>query len=305
MRDNKDQTENIIERINKYKIHRKRQKKIIYSITSFVAVAVIVGFIVIPQIRQQDALRFVDENGLENSNTSSVSADGYIGYIDPLNDKNSLERAAGVEGGTWAIGNAGAVESATAARNTILPSVDAKPNENIIYGNVLYPNILGITNKISDKVTKYNFEPYNNMLEVVKGCLDTFNIKPSNLNNITIGAPFMIYDLDREIQDGIFYYPVFDNDKVILNVGIMVVSNGLSLSISQELVPQLNAINYVSGSCIFYESNGNIVVETSNQKINLVGSENELCRKFAELSFTQKIDKICARIDSFLKKKDN
>lgn len=300
MRDNKDQTENIIERINKYKIHRKRQKKIIYSITSFAAVAVIVGSIVIPQIRQQDALRFVDENGFENSNASSVSADGYNGYIDPLKDKYSIERAAGVEGGTWgAIGNVGAVEPATAARNTILPSVDAKPNENIINSNVLDPNILGIKNKISDKVTKYNFEPYNNMLEVVKGCLDTFNIKLGNLNNITIGAPFMIYDLDREKQDGIFYYPVFDNGKVILNVGIMVVSNGLGLSISQELVPQLNAINYVSGSCIFYESNGNIVVETSNQKIYLVGSENELCRKFAELSFTQKIDKICSRIDSF------
>ncbi|SEW10270.1 hypothetical protein [[Clostridium] fimetarium] len=305
MRDFKEQTENIIERINKYKIHKSRQKKVVYSVTSFAAVVIIVGYIAITQMPQQDPSYFVEGKSI----VSSASAEGEIANNGAMQDKNTLKNSdasvENVDGGagyndTLNDQRIGAVESVAYANNSNLPTRIIKSNENIIASNVFEQNLSLITNKISGIVTKYDYEPYNNMLEVVKSMLDIFNIKPSNLNNLTIGTPFIIYELDRDDQDGIFHYPVFDNDKVILNVSIMVVTSGLSISIDQDMVPQLNSINYASGSCIFYESNGSIVAESSNQNIYLAGNENKLCREFANLSFAQRIEKISTRIDSFI-----
>ena len=305
MRDFKEQTENIIERINKYKIQKRRQKKVVYSVTSFAAVVIIVGCIAITQMRQQDASYYVDGKRI----ASSASAEGEIANNGAMQDKNTLKNSDASVGNV--VGGAGyndtlndqeigAVESVAYANNSNLPTRIIKSNENIIDSNVFEQKLSLITNKISGIVTKYDYEPYNNMLEVVKSMLDIFNIKPSNLNNLTIGAPFIFYELDLEKQEGIFHYPVFDNDKVILNVSIMVVTSGLSISIDQDMVPQLNAINYASGSCIFYESNGSIVAESSNQNIYLAGNENILCREFANLSFAKRIEKISTRIDSFI-----
>ena len=297
MRDFKEQTENIIERINKYKLHKRRQKKLLYYVTSFAAVVIIIGCIAIPQIRRPDTSFSGDQNGLVNSDTSVAYAEGYGLNDDDLNDGNSVSGFSYYTGGIDKI--MGAAESATTVDNLILPNIDIKLNDGGLNSNVSGQDTLRITNKITDIVTKYNYEPYNNMLEVVKDFLDVFKIIPSNLNNLTIGAPFMIYDLDLNKQDGIFYYPVFDNDKVILNVSIMVLTSRLAISIDQQMVSQLNSINYVAGSCIFYGSNGSIVAESSTQKVYLTGSENVLCREFAALSVAQRVEKISTRIDSF------
>ena len=296
MRDFKEQTENIIERVNKYKLHKRRQKKLLYYVTSFVTVVIIIGCIAIPQIRRPDTSFSGDQNGLVNSDTSVAYAEGSVNN-DTLNDGNSVFGSSYFTGGTDKI--IGAAESATTVDNKILSNIDTKLNDGGLNCNVSGQDTLRITNKITDIVTKYNYEPYNNMLEVVKDFLDVFNIIPSNMNNLTIGAPFMIYDLDRTKQDGIFYYPVFDNDKVILNVSIMVLTSRLAISIDQQMVSQLNSINYVAGSCIFYGSNGNIVAESSAQKVYLTGSDNVLCREFAALSVAQRVENISTRIESF------
>ncbi|MDF2538741.1 MAG: Papain-like cysteine protease AvrRpt2 [Herbinix sp.] len=159
-----------------------------------------------------------------------------------------------------------------------------------------------VSSVIPKSATQFVDEKYKDIMEVVKSYKSDFNVKSDDLNNITVGEPFVIYDLDQTSQDEIYYYPVLNGkNKVILNLSITGTTNGWGLSASEEMVKELNKIDYTTEDYIFYESNDNIIAESSDEVINLSGIESEKCRKFQAYDFHEKEKIISGVVKKFLK----
>ena len=71
------------------------------------------------------------------------------------------------------------------------------------------------------------------------------NISFIGESNYSLGAPFVIYDLDTEYQTERYYFPVLDEkDEVILMIIINGTTVGWGLTASEEMVDELNQIAY-------------------------------------------------------------
>jgi len=156
--------------------------------------------------------------------------------------------------------------------------------------------------KIPEGATKFVSENYKDIVEVVKDYKNEFNVSSYDLNNITLGKPYVIYNLDETQQDEIYYYPILNsNSEIILTLCITGTTEGWGLSISEEMSDELNSINYLSEEFIFYESADNIVAENSRGIINLSGKANEKCRVYEAKDFKEKRKIIADAISTFVK----
>ncbi|MGF7144883.1 hypothetical protein HNQ56_003316 [Anaerotaenia torta] len=62
-----------------------------------------------------------------------------------------------------------------------------------------------ISSGIPKSATQFINEKHKDIIEVDKSYNSYFNIKSDDLNNITIGEPYVIYDLDQTSQDEIYH----------------------------------------------------------------------------------------------------
>ncbi len=158
-----------------------------------------------------------------------------------------------------------------------------------------------ITERIPKSATQFVHQNYKEIIDVVMLHIDQFNVESSNLIDLKLGNPYVIYDLDIDKQDEIYFYPVLKDHTVVLVISIMGTTNGWNLSANEDMVSKLNKISYDKMDYIFYESNGNIVAENSEVFSVLSGQENQLCHNFKSFDFNHKIELISSRIKEFVK----
>ncbi len=165
-----------------------------------------------------------------------------------------------------------------------------------------------ISNEISDKIpdaaTDLVEQQLESIVDVSKDFSEELRIDVNDLEKVSIGTPYIVYDVADTVQDEVYHYPIInDNDgNVVLMVDVMGTTDGWHYDISTEHVSELNDIDYAEQDYIFYGTEGNIVAENAGTKEQLVGYDNKKeIREFESSGFYDKVESISERVDSLQK----
>lgn len=171
--------------------------------------------------------------------------------------------------------------------------------------------ILNENNNISTQIS-YDAESFvrDHYLEIVEVYLSYSENKIDELeNDYELGFPFVIYNPEEDIQKEIYYFPVYYNDRIILNISAINTTDGWTLSASDEMINGLNKLKYSGDNAnefLFYQSSGKIVAQTQdkNEVIFLIdkqengeySAKNVKSDRFEKLSYENKKAEIIENI---------
>lgn len=187
---------------------------------------------------------------------------------------------------------------ATVSLCTVGESVSATA---VIIGDV-------ITNKISNKIpegaTALVRQKLDSIVEVSKDLSEELCIDTEELEEVSIGTPYIVYDVVDSVQEEIYHYPIINdnNGDIVLMVDVMGTTDGWHYDISTENVSRLNDIDYVNQDYIFYGVAGNIVAENADAREQIAGNDiNIAIKSFESSGLCDKVDTISERIDDLQK----
>lgn len=165
-----------------------------------------------------------------------------------------------------------------------------------------------ISNEISDKIpdaaTDLVEQRLESIVDVSKDFSEELCIDVNDLEKVSIGTPYIVYDVADTVQDEVYHYPIInDNDgNVVLIVDVMGTTDGWHYDISTEYVSELNDIDYAEQDYIFYGTEENIVAENAGTKEHFSGYDNKKeIKEFESSGFYDKVESISERVDSLQK----
>lgn len=160
-----------------------------------------------------------------------------------------------------------------------------------------------LDNLISDDVYDYASNRLLPLVKTLENDYEDFRITINNVNNISLGKPYVIYNsLSCEEQDNIYYFPVIEDNIIKCILSISVDENTYNASLSEDIAVGLNNINYVcDNNYIFYRDKGNIYAENSKHEIkklnvgitnDYINSDEKNLKSFTNLLFDKKVEQI-------------
>lgn len=139
-------------------------------------------------------------------------------------------------------------------------------------------------NNIPTDATIYAQQHYKELVEAVKMHNEDYNVQEIQYNDVSLGIPFVIYELDAEVQDEIYYYPILGTDgNIILLMCVIGTTEGWNLSASEEWVNELNKIGGIKSDLVFYKLGENLWAEDDKDIYEIIGDKN----LFAEYSVSR------------------
>lgn len=139
-------------------------------------------------------------------------------------------------------------------------------------------------NNIPTDATIYAQQHYKELVEAVKMHNEDYNVQEIQYNDVSLGIPFVIYELDTEVQDEIYYYPILGTDgNIILLMCVIGTTEGWNLSASEEWVNELNKIGGIKSDLVFYKLGENLWAEDDKDIYEIIGDKN----LFAEYSVSR------------------
>ena len=161
-----------------------------------------------------------------------------------------------------------------------------------------------ISDRIPEDATRLVEQQLDSIIKVSKDFSKDLDIDETQLEEVSIGTPYIIYDVADTKQDEIYHYPIINNknEEVVLMVNVMGTTDGWHYDISTENISKLNVLNYANEEYIFYGTEGNIIAENDETKKTLIGNnENVAIQEFENSDLSKKVDAISERIDKLQK----
>ncbi len=155
---------------------------------------------------------------------------------------------------------------------------------------------------VPNEVEIYAKNKYLDAVDVVRLYSNYYNVTEEQLNDIHLGQPFVIYEIDETEQDEIYYFPLLDsNGNTILLMSIMGTTEGWSMSISEEWVDELEDIGDNTSEYIFYKSEDNVYAESEKSELCIAGEVDDDIENFKEKDYEEKQEIIDDATDNFVK----
>lgn len=154
---------------------------------------------------------------------------------------------------------------------------------------------------IPKEVNEYAKERFLPLIESVKDNLDAFNVVIDDNSDLQLGSPFVIYSVESiGTQEPIYYYPVLNDNKIILTLYVIDCGGEYSAGISSDYATQLDTLQYQKDDdYIFYEEENCIYAENyKSQKMlyefsmpkEIVYEHEDMNRRvFEDLSIENKV----------------
>lgn len=146
--------------------------------------------------------------------------------------------------------------------------------------------------ELVEVATNYAKKYYKEMVQIIQDMHDEFGITTFSLDNIFLGDPYYIYDVDKDTQNAEIHFPVYENDNIILVLNVVCMEDGWSISMNTQSTDILNELNYDKEDCVFYSIDNIIYAENSEMTVVLNGEKEENIEEkekiFLELSLEEK-----------------
>lgn len=104
---------------------------------------------------------------------------------------------------------------------------------------------------------------------------------------------FVIYDLNSQPQNELYYLPVIAEDNIIDTVSIVNTNLGYSFSVSNEYSEELDSIDYDNKDYIFYMSKNNLVADNGVSQKAIKGIIDSQAIDFLKKPIYEKLAFIC------------
>lgn len=171
---------------------------------------------------------------------------------------------------------------------------------------IITENIISreVTDKIPQEATNLVRQKLDSILEVSRNLNKELHIDVSELDDVSIGTPYMVYDIADTEQDEIYHYPIVNdkNGNVVLLVNVMGTTDGWHYDISTQDTSKLNALDYADKDYIFYGTEGNIIAENLETQKQFLGNSSTMkMEDFRYSEFDEKVDAISSRMDELQK----
>lgn len=148
----------------------------------------------------------------------------------------------------------------------------------------------------------YANEHYREALEVIENYQDYYRVSASKLEDAKLGTAFVIYELDKLVQDEIYYYPILDSqNNIILLMSVMGTTQGWSISISEEWVDGLKELDNITSDIVFYKSGDNLCAEDENRTFIIAGEIDSNIGAFQYENYQRKRQNISDINERFVK----
>ena len=139
-------------------------------------------------------------------------------------------------------------------------------------------NDVEIDNLIPDEVYDFVNNNLDDIYLISKLYSREFGIDSDSNSKYSVGKPYVIYNIETDKQDEIYYFPILQDDEIVLVATVMGTEDGWSFSFSNDMADDLNEIDYIEQEDIlFIQSEDNIVVETQDDEIVVVEGEQNKC----------------------------
>lgn len=145
-----------------------------------------------------------------------------------------------------------------------------------------------IQDKLAVNATEYLEGELQSIREVISSCEKEFGIKEEIANKLKLGKPFVIYDVDQDIQKECYYYPLLnsENHKIMAVISLTNTTEGWSYTINKEWTEKLTEYHYQDQDYLFYKSGGTLVAQNEKRRIILQG--NKIKDEFDQKGFKDK-----------------
>ena len=141
---------------------------------------------------------------------------------------------------------------------------------------------------ISEDANVHAKENYQLVLKIVLDREDLYGITGS-VDEFKLCEPYIVYDVEKEVQDPLFYFQISDsNENIVLVMAVFYTEDRWSNSISKDISEELNSSNYLDEECLIYGDSDDICIEKSNGKIQEENVDGKEIEEFVNKSFSQK-----------------
>ena len=113
------------------------------------------------------------------------------------------------------------------------------------------------------------------------------------MSDLELGEGYIIYDASKAIQESSYYFPVYENNEVVLVVNVIESNEGWNISVGTDEIEALKEINYKENGGIVYIADNVVYAENGENKAVLYSNtgsviENDMSCDFEKLEFEEK-----------------
>lgn len=132
-----------------------------------------------------------------------------------------------------------------------------------------------IQEELTSEAEDYIKGELNSIRKVIASCEKEFGVKADVAKKLELGKAFVVYDMNKEVQEECVYFPLLDqdNNKIMAIVTLVNTTAGWTYTISREWTEELTTYDYLNKDYLFYQSEGNLIAECQEDKITLNGDE--------------------------------
>lgn len=153
----------------------------------------------------------------------------------------------------------------TMALCTSISAAEVKEDTKLITLNTNSSN-LEIKISVPSDAQQFAEDNYYNLIMAGQ---EDYSFSISDKNKLNLESPFVIYDKNETIWDEVYYYPISYKDNIILVMSVINTTEGWTLSASQELIKQLNNLEYQKNSVnVFYRDNDNQIKQLESNDVS-------------------------------------
>ena len=154
------------------------------------------------------------------------------------------------------------------------------------YSNYYYVYVIANDKlDIPVEVREYAENVYKALASTVDNNEKLYQVSVSDVEKLKLGKPYIIYDAaDVKVTSNIYYFPIIDNNHIILELSVYTVGDELSASISEGISEYLEKVSYKNNSdMLLFVYEDDIYYETEDEMKILVKRDN-----FEELDIEEK-----------------
>lgn len=134
----------------------------------------------------------------------------------------------------------------------------------------------------------YALENYRDGLGVILDNVELYGIS-GEIDDFEICAPYIVYDVEKEVQEPLYYFPIKNNqEKIVLVMAVFLTESGWSDSISGCMADELNDKNYLEDECLIYGDSDEICVENEDNQADTERVDGAEIEKFTKKDFRNK-----------------
>lgn len=149
--------------------------------------------------------------------------------------------------------------------------------------------------QVPRNVCDYAEQSYTDFVEIGRQSPEIFGCEKEELSHVKLLAPFYFCNAEGEIEEPIYYFPVYseDSERIVMKLIISVSNGQLSVGADTDYVDKLNQIDYSEkDNLVFHKTQDELFVEDTAGKLVLKDISEQETMENQDYTLTEPDDNV-------------